>query len=974
MPTILSNGTAPPDMQELKDRDYRYSYPNGLDLRPDSQLHRAIVSRLVRFAHESDTNMSNRRDDWNAIDEVLTAYIPTDEKEREIKRQDRRKPTSIVFPYSYAILETLLSYMVAAFFPEPMFRYEGNSPEDIVGASLLEKVISLHCNRNKIALNLHTFFRDAGAYGFGAVAPQWSVQRGTKYVRQENGFFNAFGLFRNTGYSREEVDAVLFEGNALQNIDPYRYFPDPSVPVNEPQKGQFVGWMDETNVLDLLSEERLDGDLFNVKYLRHIKYKFSELGERDRSRRTVRTRLTRTHSLIDRNNVSQLHMYVKLIPRQWRLGRSEYPEKWLFTIANECLLIRAKPLGLSHDLFPVCISAPDFDGYSPVAYSRLEILSGMQTVIDWLFNCYDDRTEVLTDAGWKFIKDAKEQQLKVATVEPTTGLMHFEEPVEWYTYAYSGPMCTFLSRYCDLVVTPNHKIFGHFQSDVQSSYIRAEFLLGDLSKRDYFVPTAVLWQGEAQDYILIGDTLIDSASVVRFMAYYFMLGNCSEEEAVLVCENAQLMSHIDEMLTQLGVAAEASYHAGAKVKRWRISDIAFVTWIHRNCYDTQGNMRLPHWLKNTTGEQLHIFVHICASLVHKKSSSKVLKFACNSSELAGDVQEIAIRLGYSTHVYEQEGKYITHLDSSDMYTPLTMAFSYVSLYQGNVYCFENSTHLTVVRRDGKACVCSQSHIANVRKAINDVLIIDPYLLNVNDLKDPEPGKLVRLRRPAWGKGVKDAVHQLGITDITRANIEDVLFIIQYMQQIAGTDNPIMGSLRRGGPERLSAREFQGTTQGAISRLERVAKVIGLQGLQDIGYMFAHHTQQLMSEETYIKVAGDWPDALLRAVNAQQGRAKVTPYDILVDYDLLIRDGSIPGGNFSDVWVQLFQTIAQQPALLQSFDIVRIFKHIALNSGAKNVDDFELRPQTPAQTTVAPDEQVLREVERGNLVELLGGAQ
>jgi hypothetical protein len=260
-------------------------------------------------------------------------------------------------------------------------------------------------------------------------------------------------------------------------------------------------------------------------------------------------------------------------------------------------------------------------------------------------------------------------------------------------------------------------------------------------------------------------------------------------------------------------------------------------------------------------------------------------------------------------------------------------------------------------------------VANVRKAINDMLIVDPYLINVNDLKDPEPGKLVRLRRPAWGRGVTDAVQQLGVTDITAQNIQDVLFIIQYMQQISGTDNPVMGSLRRGGPERLSAREYQGTVQGAVSRLERMAKIIGIQGMQDIGYMFAHHAQQLMSEDVYVRIAGDWPAALEQSVGVRAGRAKVSPYDILVDYDLLVRDGSIPGGNFSDVWVQLFQTIAQQPALLQRFDIVRIFKHIALNSGAKNVDDFELRQQTNA--IVSPDEQVLDQVQRGNLVELLG---
>ena len=59
-----------------------------------------------------------------------------------------------------------------------------------------------------------------------------------------------------------------------------------------------------------------------------------------------------------------------------------------------------------------------------------------------------------------------------------------------------------------------------------------------------------------------------------------------------------------------------------------------------------------------------------------------------------------------------------------------------------------------------------SHVANVRKAINDMLIVDPYLINMADLAKPGPGKLIRTRRAVWGRGVENAVKQLAVTDIT----------------------------------------------------------------------------------------------------------------------------------------------------------------------------------------------------------------
>lgn len=648
MPNIIT-GNDPQQILEgdINHQDYGYQYPGELDLKPGSPLHTFIINQVMDRARRSRTIISNRFYSWGEIDKKLTAYIPLSQKEQEIRADDGRKPVSIVVPYSFAILETWLSYLVSAFLPEPIFRYEGCSPEDTLGAVLMEKVINLSCNRLKVALNLHTHFRDTGSYGLGVVAPGWTVRRGSKVVKQETGFFNFLGSFFSDGYKKETVDTVLFEGNSLQNVDPYRYLPDPNVPVQDVQKGEFVGWLDESNYMDLLDEEGSNpgAGLFNVKYLQHVQNKRSSIYSIDESKRMERYGGSSKDQTVTRP-IDIINMYIKIVPRTWKVGDSEYPEKWMFSVAADSVVIKAQPIGLNHNMFPITVAAPDFDGYSPLAMSRIEMLQGMQEVLDWEFN---------------------------------------------------------------------------------------------------------------------------------------------------------------------------------------------------------------------------------------------------------------------------------------------------------------------------------SHVANVRKAINDMIIVDPYLVNINDIKDPKPGKLIRLRRPAWGKGVKEVAQQLVVNDITRANISDASFIIQYMQQIAGTDNPMMGSLRRGGPERLTSKEFQGTAMGAISRLERVAKVIGLQSMQDIGYMFAHHTQQLMNEDVYVSSIGRWAEDLEREYAGEAGRVKVSPFDILVDYDLLVRDGSVPGGNYADVWAQLFQTIMSSEALGQRFDVMRIFKHIARNIGAKNVDDFEIKQMPQVNTQVLPDEVVEGQAQAGNII-------
>ena len=247
-------------------------------------------------------------------------------------------------------------------------------------------------------------------------------------------------------------------------------------------------------------------------------------------------------------------------------------------------------------------------------------------------------------------------------------------------------------------------------------------------------------------------------------------------------------------------------------------------------------------------------------------------------------------------------------------------------------------------------------------------MVDPYLVNMNDLRDPKPGKLIRLRRPAWGRGVDKVVQQLGVQDITRANIADSAYITQWMDRISGADQSMQGSLRQGGPERLTKGEFQGTRGSAISRLQRIAMIIGMQYMQDIGSQFAVHTQQYQSQETYVRIIGRYADQLKGIFGEKARNAKVTAYDLAVNYDLIVRDGSIPGGNFSEAWLQMFKTIGTTPELMQQFDVTRIFMYIAKELGAKNVEDFR-RNVGQVQPQVMPDETVAREAEKGNLIPL-----
>lgn len=72
-------------------------------------------------------------------------------------------------------------------------------------------------------------------------------------------------------------------------------------------------------------------------------------------------------------------------------------------------------------------------------------------------SCHDDKTEVLTHSGWKFFKDITYED-ELASVEPDSGILIFEHPVDILKYEYNGPMIVGKHQSLDFKVTPNHKM------------------------------------------------------------------------------------------------------------------------------------------------------------------------------------------------------------------------------------------------------------------------------------------------------------------------------------------------------------------------------------------------------------------------------------------------------------------------------------------------------------------------------------
>jgi len=188
-----------------------------------------------------------------------------------------------------------------------------------------------------------------------------------------------------------------YEGCCGYNVAPYDFMPDPRVTLREFQKGEFViikkaiSWAE-------VSRRRALGYYIerNIKQI-----KSSGAGKADRMQGS--DQLVRPDTTLqvpsgykvqdkDGEHPAVLHayeVYVTLAQKEWELGDSLYPEKWLFTITQDFeTIIGAMPLPLVHGQYPFDVGEIELDAYAELTRSVPEIMKGVGDTLDWLVNSH----------------------------------------------------------------------------------------------------------------------------------------------------------------------------------------------------------------------------------------------------------------------------------------------------------------------------------------------------------------------------------------------------------------------------------------------------------------------------------------------------------------------------------------------------------------------------------------------------------
>ncbi|MHB1098733.1 MAG: portal protein [Burkholderiales bacterium] len=357
------------------------------------KLHAKIMGEFDKRWKAAKEAQDLRTVKWQESEDTFMMYIPEADLD-SVRKGNRRagKPSyvNLNIPYSYAMLLTSHTYYTSVFLArDPVLQVRGRHGEAQNAEMAMESLLDYQLQAGANTPPLYIWLLDVGKYGHGVLGQYWDKEEITtsQYVEVPETFLGV-PIPGKTKKVMQSKTSFGYVGNKLYNIRPHDFYTDPRYPVYRFQDGEFCIVYDKVSWHKLV-EGHGQGKYFNLEYVK----KGNNFGSEDQDRGSTRVQLPLDGAQVNlyENAPSTVELYEfhwQIIPRDWGLGNSTKPEKWVFTVANKKAIISAQPLGLLHGKFPFDVLQFEIDGYSLQSRGMMEILDPLNKTMEWLVNSH----------------------------------------------------------------------------------------------------------------------------------------------------------------------------------------------------------------------------------------------------------------------------------------------------------------------------------------------------------------------------------------------------------------------------------------------------------------------------------------------------------------------------------------------------------------------------------------------------------
>lgn len=357
-------------------------------LNPKGELHAQVLAKLTAMLDLSKREMTKFHTRWRSNEYQYQAYLNTKTLD-ELKKAGNARGTAPEFvaltvPYTYSALQTVVTYLLHTFCGrKPMFNVGSYREDNVRLAENMETVLQYNADHERLIRKLYQFFQDGEKYGLQVLRVLWKTEQRTRTKWKDQSILGFPAI-----QTQVQETATTFEGNDLFNIDPFNFFPDPRVPMDEVAKrGEFCFWQTVEGKHSLKKAE-VAGLLSYIDHISLGNFTMNQQSQSARARLAEGSNNPVHQTGRDENYIVLEQGSVEIVPSKWGLGDGDQYEKWLFTIANGNTIIQAEPLSMDHNLHPIIVGEPYSEGYSFGNIGLADMLGPMQDMLSWMLNSH----------------------------------------------------------------------------------------------------------------------------------------------------------------------------------------------------------------------------------------------------------------------------------------------------------------------------------------------------------------------------------------------------------------------------------------------------------------------------------------------------------------------------------------------------------------------------------------------------------
>ena len=356
-------------------------------------------------------------------------------------------------------------------------------------------------------------------------------------------------------------------------------------------------------------------------------------------------------------------------------------------------------------------------------------------------SCFSEDTEILTFEGWKLFKNINKED-KVATLDEKNQLEYYK-PTELIRQKYDGELIEFKNYHCDLLVTPNHKMYVKKRSDSSKSEFKLLAAFEDINWERAKMLKVASYDSKEIEWFYFPKNINTKNSKIQFVekikmdnwleffGYFITEGCVSLRKRKRIVKGKEYNNYDYRVLIAQSKDNKNNWN---KIKRC-LEELPFNfvdSYDHQFCitnkqlaeylkqFGKSHEKFVPRELLNVSKRQLKILFD---AMMLGDGTKDGQTYYSNSYKLITDFQEILLKIGYAGNIacHDKRKKrclYQIHILNrfNTKYKTPTYSNRNIRWYDGYVYCVNVPNHIIYVRRNGKALFCGNCYDEGKRVA------------------------------------------------------------------------------------------------------------------------------------------------------------------------------------------------------------------------------------------------------------------